>query len=286
MTHRESETAQHQRAKQMIAAACERGGYRAAFEAVGEGWRADVMASPAGAPDVRLAFEVQWSPLSYPDVLARQRRYAADGVRGCWFFRLPPRALQMSDPLRLRARRDLPLFHLFVNADSSFSVALNGRLHPLGAFVEALLRRSVRFCDSARAESAQLGFTFAPCNCPACGRVSHVYRVDGRMIAHCGAIFDGDAAMLGSLPIVRAAAESRAETDGYRLHVTGAGFACAACGARLAVDSVERAIYQSGQSLNARQTLPSMIEIALPAPISGKCAHWCYPSDGAWCCKG
>ena len=87
------ETAAHLLAKATIALACWRAGYSVTTEARGPGgrWVADVLATPPdrGAP---LAFEVQWSDQTLDATLARQAAYAADGVRGCWFFRRPPGA--------------------------------------------------------------------------------------------------------------------------------------------------------------------------------------------------
>ncbi|MDZ4765586.1 MAG: hypothetical protein SGI73_13630 [Chloroflexota bacterium] len=285
MSYRESETVQHQRAKSDIAAACARAGYSTRFEAIGDGWRADVLAFPPAQPETRLAFEVQWSPLTFEDTLMRQRRYSEAGVRGCWFFRTPPPKLQTGDPLRLRARRDLPLFKLLVNADGSFDVALNGRLHRLGAFVEALLRRQIRFCTTARASGgARVQFAFIPMTCTVCGRIAHIDQPDFRLTAACGALVQPpDVNALTFAPAVRAAAEQSARANGYRVKALESGFACAYCGTPFAPQAVEIAVYGSGRSVNERRALEDTTEIALPAPMASHLGHWCYPPDGNFC---
>src|SRR5690606_1015283 len=149
-------------------------GYAALTEVAGADWRADVLATHGNA---RIAFEVQWSFLLHEAAVFRQERYARDGVRGCWFFRNPPPSLLRGADLK--ADRDLPLFHLLANADQSFSVALNGRQHPLSEIVAALLTGRIRFCETAVAQGAQtLEIVPFPVTCANCGRATQVYQVD------------------------------------------------------------------------------------------------------------
>ena len=142
------ETIHHLKAKADIVLACQRAGYTALTEVAGDDWRADVLAvhERAGQSSARIAFEVQWSFLRLEAALYRQNRYARDGVRGCWFFRNPPPSLIRGDSLK--AQRDLPLFHLWSNADHSFSVSVEGQLHDLGDVVG-------RFCAAKSASAKQ-----------------------------------------------------------------------------------------------------------------------------------
>jgi hypothetical protein len=286
---RESETAQHQRAKTEIAEACRRAGYEPRLEFVGDDWRADVLAALPGGG--RIAFEVQWSPLTLEEALRRQQRYTRDGVRGCWFFRHPPPALQTPDPLRLRARRDLPLFPLLVSADLSFSVALNGRLLPLHAFAEALLRSQVRYCPAVRAGGRQrVRLAFFPVTCAACGKASHVYAAAGALVGACGAAFEPDAAALAGIPDVQATAARLAGERGYRFGgMRGDQFVCAHCGAAFEPQRVEMAAYGSARLALALHDPDSAdgftLDIRLNAPLFGKGAHWCIPGDAHFCCK-
>lgn len=63
-------------------------------------WRADVLASEWNRKG-RVAFEVQLSGADWNDMLDRQRRYQASGVRGLWFVRT-----RKGFP----ARKELPVF--------------------------------------------------------------------------------------------------------------------------------------------------------------------------------
>ena len=127
----EGETMEHLKAKADIVNACQRAGYRAAPEIPGEGWRADVLATPPNGSG-HIAFEVQWSFLRLEDCIFRQDRYARAAVRGCWFFRNPPPQWVRDSDIgpELKAKRELPLFHLWVNADRSFSVSPFRRSFP------------------------------------------------------------------------------------------------------------------------------------------------------------
>ncbi len=136
------ETIHHLKAKADIVVASQHAGYAALTEVAGDDWRADVLAVKGA---VRIAFEVQWSFLRLDRARYRQERYARDGVRGCWFFRNPPPQLARGDDLK--AVQELPIFHMFSNADHTFSVALNGRLHSWA--------RSSRRCSPGRFASAR-----------------------------------------------------------------------------------------------------------------------------------
>ncbi len=94
------ETFQHLWAKAEVLHACADAGWQASTEVSGDGWRADVLASRGSA---RVAFEVQWSSQDEDAFGFRQKRYAVDGIRGCWLFRG-----EVPSP----AQRELPIFVL------------------------------------------------------------------------------------------------------------------------------------------------------------------------------
>lgn len=276
------ETDAHQRAKAAILNGCAQVGYTPQSEAVGGGWRADVLAARGG---VRIAFEVQWSPQKLRETLLRQERYADDGVRGCWFFRQPPSALRAAeDPA---ARRDLPLFHLFANADGTFVVRLGGRLTPLDVFVAALLGSRVRFCgEAAAAEAQKAAFEFYPLRCDACGRVGHVQRLKPPILARCGhrAALDQDSAFVAARDEFLAAAHQAAANDPaltptrFSAVESGALAACPHCGAAYP----ERRIALAGYGEQPFRTLTA--ELRLRRPLRLPSAHWCFPVEGGFCC--
>ncbi len=288
------ETLEHLRAKADIVLACQSAGYHALTEVIGDDWRADVLAARGSA---RIAFEVQWSFLRLRDALMRQRRYERDHVRGCWFFRRPPAPLHrdgFDGALELQARRELPLFHLYVNADGSFSVALNNRLHRLREFVTALLSWRVRFCEMARSETTRLRLHFREMHCPACGQRAHVYAVDATQTAACGIRFKaGDEASYRFHPDVRAAvAAYRVSEVGRELRmgtikprpdaqtgIVAFSFGCPACDEKLDPEalSVSPASWANDAGLDTT-------DVTLREPASGTVAHWCCPGDGDFCC--
>lgn len=271
------ETDAHQRAKAAIMEGSQQAGYEAVAEAIGDGWRADVLAVRGS---VRIAFEVQWSFLKLRDTRARQERYARDGVRGCWFFRQPPAMLEHEDTLD--ARRDLPLFHMFANADGSFAVRLCGRLTPLDAFVAALLGGRIRFCEeAAAADHLTATFDFYPIRCATCGKTAHIYRVGSALTARCGTRIPASGAMafVGWRAEFLAAARQLAGSD-PALHlaqiVLGEGeprAVCPFCGSGFEARRLEMAGY--GEQPYRRLTGTA----TLRRPLILKAAHWCFPPE-------
>lgn len=283
-----AETVQHLRAKAQIMQACEEAGFRVSTEVTGDDWRADVLAERGG---VRIAFEVQWSFLRLDETLRRQRRYARDGVRGCWFFRAPPPPFLRDDGTP-SARQDLPLFHLLVNADLSFSVALNQRLHRLPAFVRLLLGGQVRFCETARARPAQdTEAQFYAIDCPHCGRRAFIYRLAETVEAACGVRFEGltNDSALRFHPDVLAGLRAYRQTEAGRGlplgEIKGRGgdsglsFGCPYCDTRFTPQQVALALYGAHPTGGA---FP--VRLRLREPLTAPFAHWCYALQGDYCC--
>lgn len=282
----QGETIHHQRAKQAIAEGCWRAGFTPQLEAAGEGWRADVLALPPGGQGARIAFEVQWSFLRLAECEARQRRYAADGVRGCWFFRQPPRRLADYDgPVdALHARADLPLFRLWGALDASFQVALNGELVPLAGFVERLLRRQVRFCaQAAPAALQQVRAAWVEVRCAGCGRPLALAHVQPVLRARCGLSYPAplpwwseplarQPAVLGALPAHPHAAA-----------LTGGGWCCTRCGLVLRPQDAEMALFGT----RAVETAHAQDGVLVALPGEGLPAaplpHWCTGGADGFC---
>ena len=292
------ETVEHLRAKAEIVVACHASGYDASTEVAGADWRADVLATRGSA---RIAFEVQWSFLRLRDVLYRQRRYANDGVRGCWFFRRPPTPLQRLEAdlgPDLDARRELPLFHLFAAVDGSYAIALHRRLHRLPDFVGALLGGRVRFCERARVDGVQrLRAVFFELDCARCGQRSHLYVVDTTQTAACGVRFrpesDWYSDEFAFHPALLAALERYRRTEtGARLRLGAIkvrddgsesyrSFGCAHCDAIF--DRRQVALALSGGRRFWDDPAAESFEVDVPLHLSGAMPHWCYPADGHFC---
>lgn len=297
----EGETMEHLKAKADIVMAAQRAGYRAAPELAGDGWRADVMAERANGSG-RIAFEVQWSFLRLEDCIFRQERYARDQVRGCWFFRNPPPQWVRDGDTgpELKARHELPLFHLWVNVDRSFSVSLNRQLYSLSDFVYALLKSRIQFCESAQAQPRQtLRFAFVEIRCERCGRHTHIYHVDTRLRSHCGMIFQPAESWYSDdfafHPQVRAAATRLAGSSfklgGIRQRTSGrekqsyTAFGCAHCDAMLDRSYVEMTLYGARRLVEAYETDAHSVEVSFDMPVVTRLPHWCYPQDGRFCCS-
>ena len=76
------ESAIHLELKALVAAKARALGYPVEVEAVGDGWRADVLTTSANGQ--RIAWEVQRSPIAPEDVAARMRRHRDSGVTTLW----------------------------------------------------------------------------------------------------------------------------------------------------------------------------------------------------------
>lgn len=298
----EGETMEHLKAKADIVKASLRAGYRAAPEIPGDGWRVDVMAArPDGGG--RIAFEVQWSFLRLEDCIFRQERYARDDVRGCWFFRNPPPQWVRDGDIgpEVKARRELPLFHLWVNVDRSFSVSLNRNLYSLDEFVNALLNSQIRFCSAAHARRRQkLRFAFVEIPCERCGRNTHIYHVDTRLTARCGMVFTPADSWYSDTfafhPQVKASVSRIADGSTWihmgeirprtseRENETYTSFGCAQCDSMLDRTYVEMTLYGAHRLEEAYETDAYTVEVSFSKPLAARVPHWCYAPKGAFCC--
>jgi hypothetical protein len=184
-----TETFQHLKAKAEIVTACKNAGYEVSTEVSGLNWRADVLAQKG---NIKVAFEVQWSPQTLQETLERQERYKREGIRGCWFFRKPPHELvdwdYSPDTGRLNARKDLPLFQLNYLENCSFSITLDGKNFSLIEFVELLLSRKFHFCDKAQTKQQKIYIIFHEIECRKCRKISHLYNVREIHTSVCGRV--------------------------------------------------------------------------------------------------
>jgi len=281
------ETIYHLKAKADIMVACQNAGYAALTEVAGDDWRADVLAERGS---VRIAFEVQWSFLRLDDAIFRQERYARDSVRGCWFFRNPPPQLMRGD--RVLAQQELPIFHLYANADYTFSLMVNGRLRSLGEVVEALLGGKIRFCETAQASDEQtLEIVPFTVKCPSCGRPTHVYHAEPVLAARCGRTFRTHPLEFKRevLAAVRELARDQPQLQfgSPQERITSSGkkellFGCAHCSAPIPPEHIEMALYGT-QRLATAERFP--VTIRLAHPMTARATHWCFPDDGVFCCE-
>ncbi len=277
------ETTAHLLAKVAIAQACAEAGWAVDIEHTERDWRADVLADRGGQ---RVAFEVQWSRQTLAETLARQARYRAAGVRGCWFFRYPPRELHRpGSDTDLEARRDLPLFSFATGGDhAGYRAYVGGRPYPLGQVVGALLGKGIAF----RAHRTFVGdhamdITFYDKSCPACGALSRLYGVasgegaiprapcGGRVLLWSGTPYHPDVAHAA-----RRLQEAGPRHDGIPLALSepAVGFRCPGCRARLAPPPGREA---------AVHAVARAADVTFTRPLCDPYPHWCYPPDGPFC---
>jgi len=277
------ETMAHLRAKVEIARACAEAGWTVDIEHTEADWRADVLAGRGGQ---RVAFEVQWSRQTLAETEARQARYQAAGVRGCWFFRYPPRErCLLGGGMDLEARQDLPLFMFMAGGDhDGYRAYVDGRPHPLGQVVGALLGGRIAF----RPHRTVLGdhvvdIAFHDKVCPSCGAPCQVYRVAAREDAVPRAPYGGRVLLWSGTPyhpdVARAARRlygvgSRHSRLPLALSEPAVGFRCPSCRARLAPPPT------SGAAVRA---VAIAADVTFVRPLCDPYPHWCYPPGGPFC---
>jgi len=278
-----AETMAHLRAKVEIARACADAGWAVDIEHAEADWRADVLADRGGQ---RVAFEVQWSRQTLAETEVRQARYRAAGVRGCWFFRYPPREVRRSgSDTDLEARQDLPLFGLATDRGRDIScVQVGGHAYPLGQVVGALLGRRIAF----RSHRTFLGrhvvdITFHDRVCPSCGALCRVYRVGAREDvvprAPCGGrvlLWSGAPSHPDVIHAARRLDEVSPRRDAIPLALIEpvVGFRCPRCRMRLAPPPLRGA---------DAQAVASATDVTFAHPLCDPYSHWCYPPDGTFC---
>jgi hypothetical protein len=172
------ESAEHLLLKSIVLRAVRDAGWNGDVEVCGPdgAWRADVMATRGS---LRVAFEVQLSTIPFTELAARQRAYADDGVRGCWFYGYG--ALKPPPP----PKTDIPAFPLSSSNQNPFpvlkrdmppdQVRIGSRQMLLPQAVSALLNRQFRWCANQRVATAKGITIFQFHECWACHKDFHVF---------------------------------------------------------------------------------------------------------------
>ena len=184
----QSESEIHHLAKIEIVKACRELGLPAIPEALGDGWRADVLVTH---PKWKVAFEVQVSSQSFEETIQRQQVYKSHGVRCCWLFLEPPaRKALKYEQLSLVSQYSTPIFHLrYRRAQSSpFSVEVNGEERSLMRFICDLLTKKLRFARSRAVSGVKAKVDLWKTFCATCGCTMYIFGVDAlEGKAECGA---------------------------------------------------------------------------------------------------
>ena len=312
------ETEGHMRAKLVIRDACRAAGWDGRLEAVAPdgAWRADVLAVRGRA---RIAFEVQLSPQDWEDTIARQARYAAAGVRGCWFIgRVRAPAWAGAPVGAVQQDAMVPAFSLCFDDEGAPWVLDGGgelygtpREQPLVAlsdYVSALLTGRVRFSPTIRATAPwEICAVFVPIRCWRCDAEAHVYFLadEGRATATprsaCGrelplrdtweaaifhpAVVRAIEAYVGSaagLPIRLGRIKLRHSQTVERSYLS---FGCPNCDALFGSHYVRPLVMEAMMQAAIPEDWP-VCRTHLP-PIGDQAAaewpHWCFPQHGRHC---
>ncbi|REH48892.1 hypothetical protein C7448_105175 [Tenacibaculum gallaicum] len=169
--------------KSQILLGCKEAGWDAISEYEESKWSADVLAINGKN---RIAFQVQWSPCTYEKTIAKQKEYKEDSVRGCWFFKNPPKELRDWDKKPI-ANKDIPLFKIIEAEDKSLKVDFNNQLFEISEFVFFLLSRKIKFCSTMKAREKQsITINFYKKSCWKCGANQHSYFLSETVKSICG----------------------------------------------------------------------------------------------------
>lgn len=288
------ETWQHLRAKHEIVLACRSAGYEALTEVSGDGWRADVLACKG---NVKIAFEVQWSPQTWEETQERQRKYKEAGIRGCWLFKRPP--------VQSRANNDVPLFKIEVTEEEAVVVfnpysyeewnARHNRRIDLTDFVIALLQGKIKFCDHLTSLPRQtVRMVFVEITCWKCAKPFHVYYVQD-LVSGCG---DNLEANCFDPQFVAIAIRLRSD-ERYSQIKTGyikerysktinekyVSFGCPHCDAIVGDFFLRHEILPEARYDEDEAPAIFEEEITLSSLVSAPVNHWCFPPDSKFFCK-
>jgi hypothetical protein len=180
---RTGETSHHNAIKQEVARACIEVGYITQIEASGPGYRADVFAEKGQR---RIAFEVQISPQTLEQTVARQNRYQEQGILGCWLFEKPP----------LGAGRKLPVFKVIISPD--YCVQVQAKKISINQFIQDFLAEKITFHSKTFLEDRSFKFLnpqpvkviFVDYECWKCQEPGHIYYLRCGCISEDGEIMN------------------------------------------------------------------------------------------------
>jgi hypothetical protein len=149
------ETEDHLRLKRVVVEVARNLGWRADTEVVGDGWRADVLASKG---EETVAIEVQLSRQPDEVTLRRQACFTAAGIRSLWLFR------QEAIP----HHRDIPAARVSSKISDGDNVTVplraDQQTFPLSTFLEHFFAKRFRFgVPLGSLVNASVSWSTAPC---------------------------------------------------------------------------------------------------------------------------
>lgn len=176
------EKQQHLLAKTEIMLACKESGWETKSEFISNNWTTDVFAVKGLK---KIAFQVQWTKQSYKKTEEQQTMYKNDNVRGCWFFKTPPKEIRDWDK-QIIASKEIPIFKIIEDDNKKIKVNVNGIEFPIKKFVIKLLNGHFKFCTNFQSKiKQQIKISFWELNCWKCGTKQHVYFVSDVLKSKC-----------------------------------------------------------------------------------------------------
>jgi len=178
------ESPEHLWIKNEIILGCRDAGWKATPEFMEDNWIADVLAEQ---DDKRIAFEVQWSSQTGERTLERQEEYLKSKVRGCWFFKTPPKEYREPFSEEIKALKGLPMFRVIKNEAYEIVVLFNENEYSIRSFVCTLLQGKIKFRRNLTAKPVQtIEVTFYKHSCWKCGKLQDLYFLPGTVESKCG----------------------------------------------------------------------------------------------------
>lgn len=291
------ESPQHLKAKNEILLACRDSGWFASSEVARGEWIADVLAENG---DSKIAFEVQWSPQTFERTKERQDHYKKSGVRGCWFFKNPPREARDWNK-NVIALKELPLFQLIECPSSDLYIEFDNTCIPLRDFVKLLLSKQLKFCRGYTSSEVQsIEIVFWETSCWRCGTNQHVFHATGafgNLISRCNnemrhsySKLEFHSSILKEVYKILKSEEGKDLKLGqikkrYSKTVKSSylSFGCYECDALFGAHFMREEILFNAYN-NPEGTVKFIKPIELtPAINDERSPHWCYSQTGQFC---
>lgn len=293
------ESQQHLLAKSEVLLGCKDAGWQAKSEFSEDDWITDVIAIKG---KIRVAFEIQWSRQSYERTIEKQNMLKESSVRGCWFFKSPPKEIRDWDK-KVIAKKEIPLFRIFENDNKEINVGINDNTLPLKTFVTSLLTGKIKYCSKLKTNKMQtIKISFWKTNCWKCGAEQYVYFVADELKSKCGCSIDlintfwDDSKFEFYPPILNAVSEIVNSEKGknirigkikkrysYTVKKSYISFGCYKCDSifgdfPLMEERIE--ILSNEGDVN---DIVFEKEIELKTPLTENKAHWCFSESKEFC---
>ena len=289
------ESQQHLLAKSEVLLGCKDAGWEAISEYGENDWIADVMAIKGKH---RIVFEIQWSNQTFERTKERQSKYKQNNIRGCWFFKKPPKEF-LKHRETLKADKEIPLFKICEIEKKEIWVDIYGRKIPIRQFTEALLKRKIKFCINLEPKINQkIKISFFETECWRCKTKQYIYFIQENLESKCGQSICieeeswSNNALKYNPQILKAIHKFLKTEKGKSIRIgeikkrysktiksSYMSFGCCKCDSIFGDWFIQTEILEAKDNEN---NLSIVAEIQIPK-IKVKHPHWCYSENNAFC---